>query len=306
MSTALAPDFTSGTSTDRLRTGAPIALVLCSMMSLQIGAALSTRLFPLVGAAGASTLRLGLAALLLLAVTRPALRSWTRQQWSAVILLGLALAGMNGLFYEAIARVPIGIAITVEFLGPLGLAAALSRRPRDVVWVLMALGGVAVLGMPSASGPAVDGVGLLVAAGAGVFWAAYIVTGSRLATAGIGAGGLAVSTGVSALIIAPFGIATGGAALLHADVLWRGALVAVLASAIPYSCEIAALARLPKRTFSVLVALEPAVGALAGALILGQQLSLVGGAAIGGVVAAAIGSTWSSTRAAPAPGDLGC
>lgn len=269
-----------------------VSLVLCSVASLQFGAALSTRLFPHIGPAGASLLRLGLASLVLLVLTRPSIRQWSRSQWASVLVLGVAMAGMNGLFYEALARLPLGIAVTVEFLGPLVLAAVLSRRRRELMWVAMALLGVAVLGLTGpANGGALSITGLLFAAVAGAFWALYVLAGSRVAGEGVGLGGLAVATGVAAVIVAPVGAVSGGAALLSPSVLGIGLLVAVLASVIPYSCELTALAALPRQTFSVLLALEPAAGAMIGAVLLTQLLAPVHSVAIALVVAAGIGST---------------
>jgi inner membrane transporter RhtA len=284
------------------------ALMVCSMTSLQFGAALSASLFPRIGAAGASTLRLGFAALIMLAIARPRMRGWSRHHWVSVALLGGSLAGMNGLFYQAIARMPLGAALTVEFLGPLGLAAVLSRRPRDGVWVLAALAGVGLLGFqPTHGHDAVHLAGVLCAAGAGVFWAGYILAGSRLASDGLGFPGLAASTALAALITLPTGLIGAGPRLLHVQVLGMGVLVAVLASVIPYSCEIAALARLPKRAFSVLLALEPAVGAVVGAVLLGQSITRPGAGAIGLVVLAGVGSTLSAERSGGvgAVGELG-
>lgn len=269
-----------------------MSLVLCSVASLQFGAALSSGLFPQIGPAGASLLRLGLAAVVLLALTRPAVRAWTRAQWRSVLLLGLAMAGMNGLFYEALARLPLGVAVTVEFLGPLLLAAALSRQRRELLWVAMALVGVAVLGLTrQADGGALSVTGLVFAAVAGAFWALYVLAGSRVAREGVGLGGLAVATGVAALIVAPAGAVSGGGALLSPTVLGIGALVALLASVIPYTCELTALAALPRQTFSVLLALEPAAAAVIGALLLAQVLTPLHSVAIALVVAAGIGST---------------
>lgn len=269
-----------------------VSLVLCSVASLQFGAALSSRLFPQIGPAGASLLRLGLASAVLLVLTRPSARSWTAQQWRGVLGLGVAMAGMNGLFYEALARLPLGVAVTVQFLGPLLLAAALSRRRRELVWVATALIGVAVLGLTRhAGGQALSVPGLVLAAAAGAFWALYVLAGSRVAQQGVGLGGLAVATGVAALIVAPAGAVSGGGALLSPEVLGIGLLVALLASVIPYSCELTALAALPRQTFSVLLALEPAAAAILGAVLLSQVLTPLQCAAVALVVAAGIAST---------------
>ena len=281
-----------------------VSLVLCSVVSLQVGAALSSRLFDRIGPSGATLLRLGLAAVLLLGATRPGVRGWSRGQWRAVALLGVALAGMNGLFYEAVARLPLGIAVTVEFLGPLVLAAVLSRRGRELAWVGLALTGVAALGLTrSGDGGALSAAGLAFAAAAAAFWALYVLAGARVAAAEVGLGGLAVGTAIAALIVAPVGLASGGTALLSPSILGWGVLVALLASAIPYSCELTALTVLPRQAFSVLLALEPAAAAALGAILLGQVLTAVQGAAIAAVVAAGIGSTLAA-RPAPNPAGL--
>lgn len=269
-----------------------VSLMLCSVASLQFGAALSIHLFPHIGPAGATLMRLGLSSMLLLVLTRPSVRQWTRSQWASVLVLGVAIAGMNGLFYEALARLPLGIAVTVEFLGPLLLAALLSHRRRELLWVAMALLGVAVLGLTRhADGGALSIAGLLFATLGGVFWALYVLVGSKVASEGIGLGAVAVATGVGALIVTPAAAGSGGAALLSPSVLGIGLLVAVLASVIPYSCELTALAALPRQAFSVLLALEPAAAAIFGAVLLGQVLSPVQSVAIALVVAAGIGST---------------
>ena len=263
------------------------------MLSLQFGAAIATHLFDDVGAAGASALRLGLAAVVLMAWARPNVRSWSPSHRRSVLLLGLAMAVMNTAFYEAVSRIPLGAAITIEFLGPLGLAVVLTRRLRDLVFVALALGGVALLGLGQrgAVGGPLDPVGVAAALVAAVFWAAYIVTGSRLATTEPGVGGLAAACTVAAVVVVPYGIARSGTALLDGRVLVLGLAMAVLASVVPYSFELRALERLQKRTFSILVALEPAIGALVGLVLLGQHLGAVSFLGVVLVVAAGIGAT---------------
>ncbi|MEU2348412.1 EamA family transporter [Modestobacter sp. NPDC049651] len=281
------------------RTGPAVLMVLGSCTSLQVGAAFAAQLFPRVGPAGASLLRLGLAALVLLALARPRLGSWTRRQWTAVLAFGGSLVGMNGAFYAAIDRIPLGTAVTVEFLGPLVLAAVQSRRLRDLSWVALAAAGVAVLGLTDGgAGGGLDPVGVVFALVAGVFWALYILASARVGAAVPGQGGLAVAMGVAALLLVPLG-ATGAAHLSAAPHLVVVAVtMAVLASVVPYSLELAALRRLPTRVFGVLLSLEPAVATLAGWLMLGQGIGPVGLVAIGLVVLASVGSTLS---ARPAP-----
>jgi inner membrane transporter RhtA len=271
----------------------PVVLVLGSMLSLQFGAAIATRLFDEVGSAGASALRLGLAAVILLAWARPDVRAWSPERQRSVLLLGLSMAVMNAAFYEAVSRLPLGAAITIEFLGPLGLAVALTRRWRELVFVGMALAGVALLGWGqhgSADG-ALDPIGVAAALVAATFWAAYILAGSRLATTEPGIGSLAGACAVAAVVVVPVGVVASGSALLDLRVLALGLAMAVLASVVPYSFELRALERMAKRTFSILVALEPAIGALVGAVLLGQHLGVVSLVGVALVVAAGIGAT---------------
>lgn len=269
----------------------PVALVLGSMTSLQFGAAIAKGLFDEVGAAGATALRLGLSAVILLAIGRPAVRRWTPAQRRSVGVLGLTMVGMNLAFYEAVARIPLGAALTIEFLGPLTLAAALSRRARDVVWVVLAAGGVAVMGLGQGTVGGLDPVGALAALVAGSFWAAYVLAGSRVAVQGPARGGLAAAATVAAVVAVPVGLAGAGGALIQPRILAVGLVVAVLASVIPYSFEIRALEHIAKPTFSVLLALEPAFGVVAGFTVLGQRLELVALAGVALVVAAGVGAT---------------
>lgn len=279
--------------------GAPVALVLGSMVSLQLGAAVASHLFDDVGAAGASAMRLGFAAVLLMAWTRPKVRAWAGSRRRTVVQLGVAMAVMNSAFYVAVDRLPLGAAITIEFLGPLGLAVVLTRRWREALWVALAVAGVALLGLGQHGGvgASLDPVGVAAALVAGACWAAYIVVGSRLATTDPGVAGLAVASTVAALLVVPVGIGAAGTALLDARVLALGVLMAVFASVIPYSFELRALERLPKRTFSILVSLEPAIGALVGAVLLDQRLAPLSWVGVGCVVVAGIGAT------ATAPGE---
>ncbi|MGC1568447.1 MAG: EamA family transporter [Trebonia sp.] len=280
--------------------GPTILLVLGSCSSLQAGAALAMRLFPVLGAPGATLLRLGLAAIVLLAVTRPRVRGWRRRQWQAVLLYGVSLAGTNAFFYAALARLPLGTAVTIQFLGPLTLSAALSRRLRDLGWVLLAVTGVAILGLTESHGTAAGGYGPLSLAGvafaltSGAFWAMYIVTGARASAAVPGRGGLAVAMTAGALLLVPFG-ARGAARIASAPHLMPLAFgMAMLASVVPYSLELAAMRRAPKRVFGILLSLEPAVATMAGWLLLGQHASAVALAAVVIVVVASAGSTMGS------------
>ena len=274
-----------------------VLLVLGSCTSLQVGAALAMRLFPVTGAAGATLLRLGIAAVVLLGATRPRVRSWRPAQWRAVLLYGISLAGTNAFFYAALARLPLGIAVTIQFLGPLTLAAALSRRWRDGCWVLLALAGVAALGLRSSAGSlSLAGVALVLVSAA--FWALYIVAGSRASKAVPGRGGLAVAMAVGTLAVAPFGLH--GAAQVTAagrpSLLLVALGMAVLASVVPYTLELAAMRRAPRRVFGILLSLEPGVATLAGWALLGQGVSPVALAAVAAVVLASVGATLTARQ----------
>ena len=285
----------------RVLPGPAILLVLGSCSSLQAGAALAMRLFPVLGAPGATLLRVGLAAIVLLVVTRPRVGGWRRRQWQAVLLYGVSIAGTNAFFYAALARLPLGTAVTIQFLGPLTLSAALSRRMRDLGWVLLAVTGVAILGLTASHGTTAGGsggplslAGVAFALASGAFWATYIVTGARVSTAVPGRGGLAVAMSAGALVLLPFG-ALDAARIVQSPHLIPVAFgMAMLASVVPYSLELAAMRRAPKRVFGILLSLEPAVATMAGWLLLGQHASAVALAAIVIVVAASTGSALGS------------
>jgi inner membrane transporter RhtA len=282
------------------RPGSAVLLVLGSCASLQLGAALAAQLFGAAGPAGTTLLRLGIAALVLLAVTRPRVRSWTGRQWLAVAGFGVSLAGMNGSFYAAIDRIPLGTAVTIEFLGPLVLAAALSRRARDGSWVLLAAAGVVFLGLTDGgAGAGLDSVGVLFALVAAVFWALYILCSARVGARVPGQAGLAVAMALGALVLVPIGAPGAARAFLDPHLVLLVAGTALLASVVPYTLEFAALRRLPARVFGVLLSLEPAIATLAGWLLLGQGIGASGLVAVGVVVLASVGSTLTA-RPAPA------
>jgi inner membrane transporter RhtA len=269
--------------------------VLAGVASIQFGAALAATLFSQAGPAGTAALRLVFAALVLVALVRPSLRDHPPPRLRLAALLGLVLAAMNLSFYEALARVPLGAAVTVEFIGPLGVAVALSRRALDLVWVALAATGIALLsgGLHGAHSAA----GLALAALAGCFWAAYILVNARAAAAFPGATGLALSMTVGAAAVLGPGVAGAGASVLDPGVLALGLAVALLGSVIPYSLETEALRRLAPGVFSVLMSLEPAVAALAGFIVLGQRLTATQGLAIALVVVASAGATRSGAAA---------
>jgi inner membrane transporter RhtA len=275
----------------------PVLLVIGSCTSLQVGAALAVHLFALGGSTGTTLLRLGLAALVLLAVVRPRVRSWTGLQWRAVLALGLSLGAMNGCFYAAISRIDLGTAVTIEFLGPLTLSAVLSRRVRDLLWVGLALAGVVVLGLTGEHhGGSLDPVGVVFALLAGGCWAAYIMASARVGRLVPGHGGLAVATAVGALVLVPLGAGGALRAVTAPHGLWLALGTALLASVIPYSLELAALRRLPQRTFGILLSLEPVIASLAGWALLGQRMTLLGGLGVVLVVLASAGATASAGR----------
>jgi inner membrane transporter RhtA len=270
-------------------------LVVGAVASVQSGAAVATKLFPAVGPAGAVFLRLVFSAILVCVLARPRIRSIARRDLGLGVVFGLVLAAMNLSFYLALNRVPLGVGVTVEFLGPLGVAVAGSRRLLDLLWVGLAAAGVALL---AGSGGHLDIVGVLLAALAGCFWAAYILLSQRVGRALPGMTGLAIALSVGAVVMIPAGVVAGGSALVRPGILGRGAAIAVLSSAVPYSLELAALRRLEASVFSVLMSLEPAMGALSGLVFLGQDLRFEEWLAVGCVMAASVGATLRSRAVA--------
>ncbi|MFG3101792.1 DMT family transporter [Streptomyces sp. NPDC048182] len=266
----------------------PVGLVLAGGLSVQFGGALAVTLMPRAGALGIVSLRLAVAAVVLLVVCRPRLRGHSRADWGTVVVFGLTMAGMNGLFYQAIDRIPIGPAVTLEVLGPLALSVLTSRRAVNLVWAALALAGVFLLG--GGGFESLDPAGVAFALGAGVMWAAYIVFSARTGRRFPQADGLALAMAVGALLFLPMGIAESGTRLLEPSTLGLGAGVAMLSSVLPYTLELLALRRLPAPTFAVLMSLGPAIAALAGFLVLDQALSAPQAAAIALVVAASMGA----------------
>ncbi|MFA3895891.1 EamA family transporter [Rhodococcus qingshengii] len=277
----------------------PVGAVLTSILSLQFGAAFATTLFSQIGPAGATTLRLTIAAIILGVIVRPRWSRWSNRQRKGIFALGIALAVMNGAFYLALETVPIGTAVTIEFLGPLTLAAVLSRRWADGAWVLLAFGGVLLLGLGDHGESGLDPIGVMFALIAAAAWAGYIVAGSHLAATLPSADGLAGASIVAAVLTLPFGAVSGGSELLDPKMLAAGAAVAILSSVIPYSLEMWALRSLAKKVFAVLIALEPAAAALAGVLVIGQRLDAFTLVAIGLVVTAGVGSVVMNRKPTP-------
>ncbi|MER5715107.1 EamA family transporter [Streptomyces sp. NPDC002132] len=266
----------------------PVGLVLAGGVSVQFGGALAVTLMPRAGALGVVALRLLVAAVVLLVVCRPRLRGHSRADWATVVVFGVTMAAMNGLFYQAVARIPLGPAVTLEVLGPLTLSVLASRRAVNLVWAALALAGVFLLGGGGFGD--LDPVGAAFALGAGVMWAAYIVFSARTGRRFPQADGLALAMAVGALLFVPLGLAESGARLLDPVTLGLGAAVALLSSVLPYTLELLALRRLPASTFAVLMSLEPALAALSGFLVLDQTLSAAQAAAIALVVAASMGA----------------
>jgi inner membrane transporter RhtA len=274
-----------------------MSLVMGAVASVQLGAAVATTLFDDLGPAGTVLLRTGFAAVVLLLLWRPQLRGHSRTSLRDAVLFGVALAGMNLSFYGALDRIPLGIAVTLEFTGPFAVAVAGSRRATDLLWVALAAAGIVLLS-PGIHG-SLDTTGVLLALLAGVFWATYIVLAARVGRAFSGGQGLTIAMVVATLVLLPSGIVAGGSNLGHPGLLASGLAVALLSSAIPYSLELEALRRLPKGTFGVLMSLEPAVAALVGLVALGQDLSANEVIAIALVVAASAGALSAARTPSP-------
>jgi inner membrane transporter RhtA len=276
----------------------PVAMVLAAATSIQFGAALAATLFDDLGPAGTSLLRLGFAAVALLAIWRPRPSRHNPRHLRLALLFGLALGAMNLCFYEALDRLPLGVAVTIEFAGPVGVAVALSRRRLDLLWVALAVVGILLLTDPFGAG-GLNGVGIAYVLGAAACWAAYIVVGQRASRVFSGGTGLSLAAVVAALVPLGPGIAQGGATLLHPRFLALGAVVALLSSVIPYTLETESLRRIPAHVFGVLMSLEPAVATVAGFVVLGQRLALRDMLAIGLVTAASVGVMRTAAAAPP-------
>lgn len=268
----------------------PQVLLLAGMFSVQFGAAFADRTFAQAGPGGVAFLRVFFTALVLTVVVRPGLRHRSRQDLIVVVAYGLVLAGMNWSFYEALNRLPLGVAVTVEFLGPLAVAVAGSRRLLDVVWVLFAAGGVVLLATRG-SHAGVHLTGVLLGLVPAACWATYILLAKQVGRSFRALDALAIGSMVGSLLVLAPGVAEGGSALLRPSVLGACLGVAVLSSLIPYSLELVALRRLSTHVFGLLMSLEPAVAAVAGVIVLGQHLSVVLVAALLLVIVASVGST---------------
>jgi inner membrane transporter RhtA len=281
--------------------GVAVLAVLAAMSTIQFGASLAKGLFPVLGAQGTTALRLGFATLILLAVWRPWRKPLTRRELVAVAVYGAALGGMNLTFYLALARIPLGIAVAIEFTGPLAVAILSTRRALDFLWALLAIAGILLILPLSESSQALDPLGVVWALVAGTCWALYILFGQRASTEVHGGTATSLGMATAALLVIPFGVAHAGPALLDVSLWPVGLGVAVLSSALPYSLEMIALKALPTRTFGILMSLEPALAALAGLVILKEQLTLVQWLAIACVILASAGSAATARKPVPAP-----
>jgi inner membrane transporter RhtA len=274
----------------------PVGSLLLGMLSFQCGAALAKQLFPLVGAQGATALRLGLGALILWLLRQPWRRLAGRHGWASLWGYGLTLGIMNLCFYMALRTIPLGIAVALEFLGPLAIALVGSRRALDFLWIALVVGGLALLLPWSAQTQALDPVGVLYALGAAVGWATYILLGRRAGTV-FGGDAVALGSAIGALVAVPVGVLHAGAALFSPSALPFALGVAVLSSALPYSLEMHALTRLPARTVGILVSIEPAMGALLGLMFLDEHLTAFQWLAIAAIIAASIGAVLGARKA---------
>ncbi|QNK63605.1 DMT family transporter [Pedobacter sp. PAMC26386] len=273
----------------------PIPAVLLAIISVQGGAAIAKGLFPILGAESTAFIRIGLSAIILMSVNRTKLKNLTSEQWKAVIPYGICLGLMNLIFYMAIKRIPLGLGVTLEFVGPLIVAIFGSKRIQDYLWIFLAAIGIALIAPWANQG--IDLVGVLLALAAGGFWAGYIILGGRISK--IMNGGDAVTVGMlfAAIVVAPFGIGSGGLMHLTPVLLLFGIALALLSSAIPFTLEINALRQMPARTFSILMSLEPAVAALNGLLILHEVLTFYQWVAVTCVIIASAGATLTTRKA---------
>ena len=277
------------------RLAIPVAALLLSQVSVNLGAAFAKHLFPVIGPEGVTALRTSMAACLLLALWRPWRIKVARADVAPLLAYGAMLGLMNVLIYQAFARIPIGIAVAIEVTGPLAVVLFNSRRWRDIAWLGLTCVGLWVL-LPVRSSSALDPVGVACAAGAAACWALYIVSGRRVA-ATLGSGAVAWGMGIAALLTLPMGMAHAGSALCSPGVLWVGLGVALLSSAVPYSLEMLALRRLPAVLVGLLLSAAPAIAALSGWLILGEALTIHQWFAIACIVAASAGSAATTNRA---------
>jgi len=275
-----------------------IVFVLAGILSVQFGAAVAKDLFDRIDPTAMVWLRLLTSAIVLAALARPALRGRTRDDWLVVLGFGLSLGLMNWAIYQSFARIPLGLAVTIEFIGPLAIAVFSSRRARDLAWVLLAGLGVVLLGFEREG---VTLAGVLFALLAGAAWAAYILLSAETGRRWSGLDGLAVASVFATLLLTPYAVSVGGDTLLEPEILVLGAAVGLLSSVIPYSFELSALRTLPAGVFGILMSLEPAAAALAAMLLLSEFLAPLQWLALACVVGASIGATRSGALSEPHP-----
>ncbi|MEE1923477.1 threonine/homoserine exporter RhtA [Pseudomonas sp. 148P] len=278
----------------------PVGVLLIAMASIQSGASLAKSMFPLIGPEGTTTLRLLFASVIMLLLLRPWRAKLSASTLKTVIIYGAALGGMNFLFYMSLQTVPLGIAVALEFTGPLAVALYASRRPVDFLWIGLAIAGLLLLIPMGETSKGIDPVGASYALGAGVCWALYILYGQK-AGAENGIQTAALGVVIAALFVAPIGIVQAGSALLNPALIPVALGVATLSTALPYSLEMVALTRLPARTFGTLMSIEPAFGALSGLLFLNEVLSLAQWLAIAAIITASVGATLSMRNDTPPP-----
>ena len=273
----------------------PILVILIAMISIQSGASLAKSLFPLVGAPGVTALRLALGTLILVVIFKPWRLRFAPEQRLPLLLYGLSLGAMNYLFYLSIQRIPLGVAVALEFTGPLAVALFGSRRPLDFVWVALAVLGLWFLLPLGQSVAQIDPVGALLALGAGACWAVYILTGQR---AGEEHGPATVAMGslIAAVVFVPMGMIQASDTLFQWGLLLPGLGIAILSTALPYSQEMVALTRMPSKTFGTLMSMEPALAALSGMVFLGETLTATQTLALGAIILASMGSTLTMRR----------
>lgn len=282
---------------DLLGRVSPVTLVLAAAVSVQFGAAFAVTLFDKVGAVGSTFLRLAIAAAVLLAVRRPKIRDWTAAHYRLALAFGLSLGITNMLFYAALGRLPVAVAVTIEFLGPIGVAAAYSRRWVEGLWVLLAAAAIVLMTAPWSETDNLDTLGVVFALCAAASWGTYILVVQRAAKVFSGRDVLTVALVIATAAAAVPGIWEGGTALLDPEVLGVGLIIAVMSMVIPFTFDLEALRRMPARVFGVLMSMEPAVAVVAGLVVLNQRLNVRELVAIGLVVIASIGVT----RSVPAP-----
>ena len=283
----------------------PVLFILGSCISLQFGVALATQLFPELGSWGTTALRLGIAAVILLLIVRPRLHRFTGEQWKAMIVFGLVVGGMNGAFYAAIERIPLGTAVAIEFLGPLTVSAVLSTKRTDLLWVLLALAGVSLFGLESFTGEALDPLGVTFALVAAVFWGLYVLASARVGRLVPGQSGLAIAMAVGALAVLPLGATGAMTGLTDPRLLGLAAITALLASVLPYTLELSALRTLPRHVFGILLSLEPVIALLAGVVLISQEATPLRVLAAVLVVGASVGVTLTARTSAPSPQPAG-